>query len=75
MSEDLIDPPWYQRLQPQPVEVVEAWGLGWHLGSVVSYVARAGHKDADPLMDLQKARWFLDRYIKLLEAKRDPEPG
>lgn len=66
-----VDPKWYRQFgQFEPVNVVEAWGLGWHLGSVVSYIARAGHKTEDPLLDLKKARWFLDRHIKNLESAR-----
>ena len=39
-------------------------------GQVVQYVARAcrldGQVKGDPLEDLQKARWFLDREIRRL---------
>jgi hypothetical protein len=54
----------------EPIAVVEDWGLPYHLGNVVKYVSRAGRKPgADVLDDLKKARWFLSRYIDLLEAK------
>ncbi|KKN22083.1 hypothetical protein LCGC14_0918890 [marine sediment metagenome] len=48
------------------IDVIEDWDLGYHLGNAVKYIARAGHKD-DEIQDLQKARFYLDRYIKLLE--------
>jgi hypothetical protein len=68
--EDLINPGHYRRFGAfEPARVVEAWGLGWHLGSVVSYLARAGHKTPDRLADLKKALWFLKRHIKLLEKE------
>ena len=51
------------------IKVIEAWGLGFHLGNVVKYVARADHK-GNPLEDLKKARWYLDRKIQTME-----EPG
>jgi hypothetical protein len=35
---------------------------------VVKYVARAAHKH-DALIDLQKARWYLDREIAALERE------
>lgn len=57
----------------EPIEVVEAWGLGYRLGNVVKYLARAGHK-GDALADLKKARWYLDREIKKRERK-DQDAG
>jgi uncharacterized protein DUF3310 len=44
------------------IKVVEAWALGFCLGNVVKYIARAGKK-ADALEDLKKARWYLNREI------------
>jgi len=41
--------------------------LSYHLGNVVKYIVRAGHKDTDPLQDLQKARWYLERAISKAE--------
>ena len=51
------------------IKVLEAWGLGLHLGNCVKYICRAGRK-GDALEDLRKARWYLDRYITNLETKR-----
>ena len=49
-------PPHYGGDNPyETIKVIEAWGLGFHLGNVVKYVARAGKKD-DALEDLKKAR-------------------
>lgn len=51
------------------IKVIEAWGLGFHLGNTVKYVARAGKKDpARELEDLKKARWYLDREIQRMEG-------
>lgn len=52
----------------EAIKVIEAWGLGFHLGNVVKYVSRAGKKGA-ALEDLKKARWYLDRKIQLMEKK------
>lgn len=46
----------------EAIKVIEAWGLGFHLGNAVKYLARAGRK-GDRLEDLRKARWYLDREI------------
>jgi hypothetical protein len=53
----------------EAINVVEAWDLCFHLGSVVKYIARAGKK-GDLLEDLKKARWYLDRKIALVEKAR-----
>lgn len=45
------------------IDVIEAWALGYRLGNVVKYVARADHKGR-PIEDLEKARWYLDREIE-----------
>lgn len=66
-------PSHYSRLRPQPVEVIEAWGLGWHLGNALKYIARAGHKD-DELRDLRKALWFIRRRLQVREAEMDGAP-
>lgn len=53
------------------IDVIEAFGLGdsFHLGNVVKYVLRAGHKDEE-IQDLRKADWYLRRKIAGLEAAR-----
>jgi hypothetical protein len=51
----------------EAIKVIEAWDLGFHLGNVVKYISRAGKKHDRVLEDLQKARWYLDRYIKSIE--------
>ena len=51
----------------EAIKVIEAWGLGFCLGNVVKYLARAGKKGA-LLEDLKKARWYLDREITRLEG-------
>lgn len=55
-------PAHYTRSTIEPIAVIEAWGLGFHLGNAVKYIARAGHK-GDTLEDLEKARWYLNRAI------------
>lgn len=54
------------------IEAIEAWGLGFHLGNVVKYVARAAHKGRY-LEDLRKARWYLDREIQRHESNAPAE--
>ncbi|MCA9173062.1 MAG: DUF3310 domain-containing protein [Planctomycetales bacterium] len=53
------------------IDAIEAWSLGFHLGNVVKYVARAAHK-GNYLEDLRKARWYLQREIERQSAEVDP---
>lgn len=46
----------------EAIKVIEAWELGFCLGNAVKYICRAGKKDT-PLLDLEKARWYIDREI------------
>jgi len=55
------------------IDAIEAWELGFHLGNVVKYVARAAHKGCF-LEDLRKARWYLDRRIELA-SQQTATPG
>lgn len=55
----------YRALDPQPWDVIEAWGLGFLAGNVVKYIARCGRKpDAAAIEDLRKARHYLDKLIE-----------
>lgn len=52
----------------EAIKVIEAWGLGFHLGNTVKYIARAGVKDPTKYgEDLEKAAWYLQRYINELK--------
>lgn len=46
----------------EPWDVIEDWGLGFLLGNVVKYVARAGRKENE-FEDLHKARVYLTKAI------------
>jgi predicted 2-oxoglutarate/Fe(II)-dependent dioxygenase YbiX len=48
------------------IDAIEDWGLDFNAGNVVKYVARHQHK-ANPVEDLKKARWYLDRIIERIE--------
>ena len=63
MPDPINHPPHYTHGDIEPIDAIEAWQLGFCLGNVVKYVARAGHK-GDRLEDLKKASWYLEREIK-----------
>jgi len=61
-------PKHYNAGKIEVIDAIEDWGLGFSLGNVVKYVARANYK-GKPLEDLKKAQWYLNRAIEKLEPK------
>ena len=52
------------------IDFIEDQMLPYHLGSAMKYICRAGKKDPTKTMeDLQKAVWYINRYIGLLEQE------
>lgn len=61
---DLVNhPPHYKAGGVETIDFIEAKDLNYRLGNVVKYVSRAGRKDTDPVQDLEKAAWYLQREI------------
>lgn len=56
-------PPHYNTGGIETIAFIEAKDLNYRLGNVVKYVSRAGKKDSDPIQDLEKALWYLQREI------------
>lgn len=58
----------------ETIKVIEAWGLdkSFCLGNAIKYISRAGKK-GNPLEDLKKAAWYLNREIQSLEADSQRE--
>lgn len=71
-----VNPSYYARYKFSAVDAIDEWGLDFYLGQVVKYVQRAGKKPTEPVLrDLMKARWYLERKIRLLEqAEADTMP-
>ena len=70
---DLVNSPAHYRAYP--VEVIEITEhLNFCMGNVVKYVLRADHK-GEPIQDLQKARWYLDRELARRQADASPSSG
>ncbi len=66
MSDPVNHPSHYAGGGIEVIDAIDAWGLGFCLGNVVKYIARAAHK-GNLLQDLKKARWYLDHEIARLE--------
>ncbi len=65
------NPPHYTSSGIQPIEAIEAWGLGFNLGNCVKYCSRAGKKDPTKhIEDLEKAAFYLNREIANLKKAK-----
>lgn len=58
----------------EPIDVIEDWQLGFHLGNALKYLARAGRKDpAKTREDLAKAAWYIERKLETLDQADDAD--
>jgi hypothetical protein len=51
-------------------DIIEAFEFNWRMANVVKYVLRHQNK-GNPLKDLKKARWYLDREINSYDSKTE----
>ena len=60
-------PPHYKSGGIETIDFIEAKDLNYRLGNVIKYVSRAGKKSSDPIEDLKKAQFYLNREIAIRE--------
>jgi hypothetical protein len=54
------------------INVIAAWKLCFVLGNAIKYIARAGKKDPDKLIeDLEKAIWYINWKIEEEKERKD----
>lgn len=67
MNDPVNHPSHYTDGGIEVIDYIEAKGLPYHLGNAIKYISRAGKKDPGATVeDLQKAVWYINRYIQLL---------
>ena len=60
------------KLNPfETIKIIEAYKLGFHLGNAIKYVLRAGKKTSDPTQDIEKAIWYLRRYLDTIRKRSE----
>ncbi|MGL4396629.1 MAG: DUF3310 domain-containing protein [Hyphomicrobium sp.] len=81
MSDPVNSPAHYIGRGLEAIEVIEDWGLGFHLGNAFKYIVRAPNKGRWT-EDMQKAIWYLERARRdvminrlAIEGPRRIEPG
>lgn len=60
-------PEHYSERAIQPIEYIEANGLGFCEGNIIKYITR--YKSKDGINDLRKAEWYLKCLIDKLEKE------
>ena len=50
----------------ETIDVIDDWNLDFYCGNVIKYIARHQHKEI-PEQDIEKALWYLQRYLKKLK--------
>ncbi len=69
--ESVVNHPSHYNQHPSGVECVDiAEEFDFNLGNVLKYVWRAGLKYSDPLTDLMKAKFYLEREIQRIKKGR-----
>lgn len=68
LEKDMINhPPHYNYGKHEVIDVIEGWGLDYHLGNAVKYIARSRHKGSE-VADLEKAIWYIRRKLDKLKT-------
>lgn len=69
MSDDKINPSHYKSAAGiEVIDVIEAFDLDFCRGNAVKYICRAGRKSGEAeLVELRKAKWYVERAIAQLE--------
>lgn len=64
VSSDMVNHPdhYSKGRKYEPIEVIEDWNLGFHIGNAIKYISRVGRK-GDAIQDIDKAIWYLQRAI------------
>jgi len=71
-DKEMVDhPAHYNTGKYEVIDVLEDWGFEpeFSAACVIKYVARHMHK-GNPLRDLRKAKWYLNRLIEMLEKEQ-----
>lgn len=65
---DSVNHPQHYNAHPSGVECITVTEhMNFNVGNAVKYLWRAGLKSDDPITDLEKARWYVEREIARLK--------
>jgi hypothetical protein len=69
-TKEMVNHPSHYNKGIETIDYIESWEMNFNTGNVIKYVTRAPYK-GNELEDLKKARFYLDREIKKLEANNE----
>jgi len=70
-TDEVLNPAHYTQ-HPSGIECIQITEhMNFNLGNSVKYIWRADLKHSDPIQDLRKARWYLDREIERINNAID----
>ena len=70
LDDPVNHPSHYTAGKIEVIDFLEDQKFPYHLGNAVKYISRAGKKDPNKTIeDLEKAVWYLNRYIALLRKE------
>lgn len=74
MSSNIDHPTHYNIGQIEVIDFIEAWNFPFHLANAIKYIARAEYKNPELMKeDLEKAIWYLQRYIEFKDKEKKKE--
>jgi hypothetical protein len=71
MSEKVNQPAHYQSALIEVIDIIDGFHLDFYEGNVLKYLLRHNRKDG--IYDLKKAKWYLDRLIKMKEERANTD--
>ena len=66
---------YYRTGKLQVIDVIERFNLTFHQGTIVQYIIRCYEKHDDPVEDLEKASWYLNRMLRNARLARKRKLG
>lgn len=74
INDNVNHPSHYTYGKIEVIDAIEDWGLNFHRGNAVKYIARAGKKDKfKEVEDLEKAAWYINREIERLKRLKEED--
>lgn len=67
-KKELVNHPEHYNKGIEVIEFIESWDMDFNTGNAIKYISRHKHKE-NPLADLKKAKWYVERMIANIEEE------
>lgn len=68
-EKETVDHPDHYNKGIEVIDFIESWDMDFNTGNAVKYISRHKYKN-DPIEDLKKAKWYIDRLIQNLTKEK-----